>query len=126
MEFTHDGKQSLFGTYDDKTAWRMTSIGQGLALFGFEDIGGSPVPIPPNVSMRCLEPTLIDPFAHTEAPTLKEQYLLREGASYELVAISTEMRRMNSLLTITKKQYHEVSPHDARISKVRAVRLERG
>lgn len=123
MDFNHDGKRSLFGVYDEKTAWRMVSIGQGLALFRFEDIGGTTVPIPRDISMRCLEATLLEPYAHTEAPKIGEQYLLREGASYDLVAVTTEGRRMRSLLNITKKQYHQVSPHDT-TCKVRAVRLE--
>lgn len=125
MEFTHDGKSSLFGTWDETTAWRMDSIGQGMAVFGFEDIGGDTVPIPAHVSMRCLEATPDEPFKQTEAPKIGEHYLLREGVSYDLVMMSRLGNSMRSLLNITKKQHHEVRSRDP-TSKVKVVGLRTG
>lgn len=124
--FVHDAEHSVFGTFDETTAWRLVPFKHGLSLFGFEDIAGNPVPVPDNVMLRCLDKALTDlmPHGSRQAPKIGEQFVVQRGASYDLALTTSSGVVLRTLFHINNKQYHEVRAW-VPDSKLRVVRSDK-
>lgn len=109
MDFDHEEGRPLTGVYDATTAWRMSPIGQGLALFGFEDIAGRLVEIPEGLQMTIAggRNTYWDRRSGSVAPLIGRQWVLQEGCSYDLMGTG-----LRTLLTINARRCQRVEGTD--------------